>query len=251
MKTPKAPPSKLEPEYKDLYTAWKTAPDKTNTGNMLRALNPVFDNAIRAYAPDMRGSPIIKSRARQLATDALQSYDESRGSMRSHMLTQLQRLRRIAGTTRQIIQTPEQVARDQMHLTSAAANLSDRYGRPPSDQELADHLGLSMRRIEYIRSGTRPIAEGSLQQAPTGDDDVYEPPVADLNRDHTADLEFIYDDLTPTDQYVMENIFGMHGLKPISASDVARKLGVSPASISHRTANIQKKLDELASYGGL
>jgi DNA-directed RNA polymerase specialized sigma subunit len=243
---------KLEPEYKDLYDSWKQAPDPANTGALLRALDPVFDNAIRAYAPDMRGSPTIKSKARQLAIGAFGSYDPKRGSLRSHMLTQLQRLRRVAGQSRQIIQMPEQVARDQMHLHTTTQQLHEKLGRPPSDKELADRTGLSLRRLEHIRRGVQPVPEGLVQRNLSSEEgDEFAPTVMGQTKDYTADLEFIYDDLGPTDQFIMENVLGMHGRKQITPSQVARKLGVSPASISHRTAGIQAKLDELASYGGL
>ena len=242
----------LEPEYQTPFGAWQANPNPDTTAGMLKAVEPVLNNAIRSYATDMIGSPTIKSRARRLAAGAFKSYDPKRGTLRSHLLSNLQRLRRLAVNERQIISMPEQVTRDQISLNNALRDMNEQLGRPPSDREIMDQTGLSAKRLGYIRQGIRPIAEGTITQS--GDEEgsgQYDPSALALTRDYKPMLEFIYDDVDPTNQFIMERVFGMHGHKPTSPSQVAKRLRITPAAVSHRMAQIQQQIDKLDDLGGL
>lgn len=243
--------NKLETEYQPLFQSWQQDPSKVNTGALVRSLDPVLNNAIRSYASDMLGSPTVKSRAKQIAIGALGSYDPAKGSLRSHMLVHLQRLRRVAASSRQIIRMPEQVMRDQMIAGQAQKELAANLDRDPSDQELADHTGLSFKRLAHIRLGLRPMAEGTMTGDDTGADGGYDPASSAITKDYTSDLDFVYDDLDPTNQYIMERAFGMRGHTKIRPTDIAKQLKISPAAISQRMLGIQNKIDQLADAGGL
>ena len=244
--------SKLEPEYADALGAWQQDPSKTNTGTLLRQVDPVLNNAIRSYAAGMSKSPTIKSRARLLAADAFKNYQPEKGSLRSHLLSRLQRLRRVAAGERQIMRMPEQVAMDQIRTNEATTELQERLGRPPSDRDLADHLGLSFKRLAHIRQGVRPVAEGTLTRAgPEEGTGQYAPEIRSNEQNFDNWLEFVYEDLDSTNQYILERVAGMHGRTRIAPVQVAKELGVTPGAISHRMAQIQRKLDMLEEAGGL
>jgi len=168
-------------------------------------------------------------------------------------MSRLQRLQRYAAQERQIIPMPEQVAMDQIRTKEAMQELEDRLGRPPSDGELADYTGISVRRLQHIRHGSQLVAQGTLMQ-PGRDPDRgnYDPTTQSLApADDDAWLEFVYGDLDPTDQFIMERVLGMHGHPPTSPSEVARLLKISPAAVSHRTAKLQTLLDRREELGVL
>jgi len=240
--------TKLEPEYKDTYTAWTTTPNKKTTGALLRAVDPVISNALRSYGGG-KPSPMLRSKAKQLAVQSFASYDPTRGSLRGHMLSRLQRLRRIAGSERQIIRVPEQVSLDQMRTSNASVELHDKLGRPPSDQELADHTGLSVRRLGYIRQGQRPLAEGTVSQR-IAESAGFDPAIKPMQTTNDAYTEFVYDELDPTNQYIMERTLGLHGHPRQSAVQLAKELKMTSSAISHRMKYIQQQFDELEDLGG-
>jgi len=242
--------SKLETEYEPLYTAWKAGPSKETTGALLRSVEPVISNAIRSYASGT-GSPTLRSRARQLATQSFKSYDPARGTLRSHLLSRLQRLRRLAAQEQQIIRVPEQVSLDQIRTAQIETDLQEKLGRPPSDQEIADKTGLSLRRLAHIRQGRRPIAEGRLQQVTPEDAGGYAPAVQPVEQNYDVGLEFVYDDQDPQNQFIMERAFGLHGHPQTSATDIARAMKLTPGAVSHRMQQIQGQIDELESLGGI
>jgi len=238
------PKNLLEPEYQDAYNNWMADPSKTNTGAMLKAVNPVLDSAMRAYGGPSASSVTLKSQAKKMAIEAMGTYDPSKAPLTSHLMTRLQRLRRTAAQQRQIVRMPEQVALDQMQTEAAYKELEDDLGRPPSDKELANFTGLSVKRLEYIRSGTRPMAASTITQMTEEGGGGYDPSVKPMVEDDSAWLELVYDDIDETNQYIMERVLGMHGHKPHKPSQVARMLKISPAAVSHRMAQIQAKLDK-------
>jgi DNA-directed RNA polymerase specialized sigma subunit len=159
------------------------------------------------------------------------------------MMSRLQRLRRVAAKQRQIISMPEQVAMDQMQLTRSTSELEDKLMRDPSDDELANHTGLSMKRIQYIRTGVRPVAESTITRMGPEGIGGFDPSVRGLAQGTDSWAELVYSDIEPTNQFIMENVLGMHGHEPMAPSKVAARLKISPAAVSHRMAKIQQKLD--------
>ena len=129
--------------------------------------------------------------------------------------------------------------------------LRDKLGRDPSDMELADHTSLSHKRIEYIRRAQPGLAEGTL--APEGEAEESTgigPAVVGPTND--AWLRFVYLDLNPIDQVIMEHSVGLGGKPILPKQSIAAKLGLSPGAISQRAAKIQmliNKRDELGSTG--
>jgi DNA-directed RNA polymerase specialized sigma subunit len=244
------PKNLLEPNFQTPYDNWLADPSKPNTGVMLKALNPVLDSAVRAYGGPSATSVTLRSRAKKLAVEALGSYDATKGPLKSHMMTRLQRLRRTAAQQRQIIRMPEQVALDQMQTEAAFKELEDSLGRPPSDIELADSTGLSVKRLAYIRGGSRPLATSTITRT-TDEGGGYDPQVTPVVADDSVWIELVYDDLEETNQYILERLLGLHGHKPHKPGEIAKLLKISPAAVSHRMAQIQTKLDKRDDLGML
>ena len=241
----------LEPNYQEVYTNWQREPSPAHTGALLKTVQPVINSAMRTYAGPSARSANVKSRAKLLTIDAMKSYDPARGPLKPHLMSRLQRLRRVAAQQRQIIQVPEQVALDQMRSDAAGKELEDKLGRPASDQELADFTGLSVKRLQYIRDSSRPLAESTITRMGDEGAGSYDPRVQKLTTSHNAWLELVYDDLDPTNQYIMERALGMHGHPAAKPSALAKQLKVSPAAISHRMAQIQTKIDKRDELGML
>ncbi len=239
---------RLEEEFREPFTAWKQNPSPQTSTRMLQAVRPVLDTAVRNYGQNI---PTLKGRAKSIALDALGSYDSSRGTLKNHLMMNLQRLHRDAMQSRQIIQAPERVLIDQARLHSAQVDFEDQFGRPPSDQELSDHAAIPLTRIRHVRRASRPLAEGQVTREPTGDDaDEFSPATSSLQHDYRPLLQFVYEDLTPTDQFILERLEGMHGHPPHPPGEVARLLKISPAAVSQRIARIQAHIDQVMKLEG-
>lgn len=236
--------SLLEEEFASPYEAWKKNPGLTTSAGVLKAVEPVIQSALRTYSSQGAPSPTMRSRAKIIVLNALPKYDPSRAKLRTHLMVHLQSLRRATAEANQIVHTPERVRLDQHRLRLASEELADRLGREPSDAELSQHVGLSPRRMARIRLARQGVAEGTASSAPGEPNEVAGmPAVAKGPADDDTWLRFIYHDLDPRDQVIMEHTLGLHGRPVLPKIEIAKRLGVSPGAVSQRAARIQQLID--------
>lgn len=237
----------LEPQYQEAYTAWRNRPTPAAASVLLSQIQPVLDSAVHQYGA---GGPTLMSRARLLAIQALKSYDPSRGKLKSHLMSYLQGLRRYAARQSQIIRLPERVALEMGYLRRSQAELQDQLGRTVSTQELADYTNLSPAKITRLRNLQPGLAEGQTIQTTDEGEDELAPAVVDP-RYHEAWMQYLYPDLAPEDQLLLEHTTGLHGAPLLSKSQLAGKLQLSPSAVSQRLKKLQEKLDFHSQAGSL
>ena len=228
----------LEDEYREPYTTWKADQSPESTAAMLGKLEPVIQRGIRTHVGEP--TPILMSRGRQLALEGLRGYDPSRARLQTHLFNQLQGLKRIARQQSQVISVPERVIFDQARLHEMEQELRDKHGRDPTDSELANRTGFSLKRIAHVRQYRPGMSEGSMSAIDPG----LSPGLAANQSARDAWVQIVYDELPSLDQKIMELSLGLHGRKPLSNLEIAKKLGRSPGAISQRKAKIQELLDQ-------
>ena len=224
----------LEPEYKDAYESWEQ--DNTPEGNatMLQAIDPIVQKGASMYGGGQ--SPLTRSRARKLALQSLSNYDRNRSRLQSHLLNQMQGLRRTSHQQHTVIHVPERVMLDSHKLHRYTQELQDELGREPTDDELSNKVGVSLKRIKYVREWQPGLTTGQLSAA----DPEGSPSINSSNKSHDAWLEVVYDSIPPMDQKIMEWSLGLHGHNQLSNKEIASKLSRSPGAISQRKAKIQQ-----------
>jgi len=239
---------KLEEEYRAPYINYKTYPSPTTTGQLLRAVDPVIQSGMKAYA-GKNSNKILKSSAKKIALQAFSSYDPTQGTLKNHLLTNLQGLQRQAAKQTQMIHVPERVALEKQTLDQVEREMRDELSREPSSLEIADRTGLSLKRQKYIRGYAPGFAQGQFAAMTAGEEgDGVDPAVVQANP-IVAKAELIYHDLDPVNQTILEYGFGMHGRQRLPVGQIARKLNITPGAISQRSAKIQAMLDELSDTG--
>jgi len=230
------------PKIDEAYTAWKDNDTPKSRGQLLRVMQPTIDKGVKSYAGKNPG-PAARSQAKLLAMQAFQTYDPNRGSMENHLLANLRRLQRTSAQSAQVISIPERVALDRQHLSQAEQQLQDELGRAPSDAEIADYTGLSLKRIGYVRGAHGATNTGSIL------DDAGMPysPASHIPGDTSAAdawQDMVYHDLGRVDQAIMDYSLGLRGSPQLSTQQIAQRLGLSAGAISQRKAKIQAMLDE-------
>lgn len=241
----------LEPDYDEAYQGWKASDTPQTRGMLLRKVQPVLDTAVYTYA-GKNASPAVKSQARLMALDAFKTYDPAKGNMKNHLMATLRRLQRTAAQGQQIISIPERVALDRRHLREAEEALRDSIGRDPSDAEIADYTGLSLKRIGHVRQAASPVNSGSILDE---QGEVYAPPssIPGANQNDEAWQDMVYYDLEPTNQAIMDYTLGLHGAPTLENREIANRLGITAGAVSQRKAKIQAMLDErfmVGPFGG-
>lgn len=232
----------LEPDFQDVYHAWKQTPTPDTRHALLKSVDPVIRSGMQAYGGPSVGSPTLYSQARRVALQSFDTYDPARGGLRSHVLNHLRRLQRLGAQQAQIISVPERVAMDRRHLEETESQLRDALGRDPSDIELANRTGLSLKRLQYVRQARHTVAGSQIERDETSDAPASTIPGQDPRQ--KAWEQLVYYDLQPLDQTIFDMTLGRNGRRPHTVAEIAAKLGVTPSAISQRTAKIQAKLDE-------
>lgn len=134
---------KLEKKYLDIYQKYSANKDPESLNELIQALNPVLRKGINTFG---YGVPTLYGRAKLLAKNAIETYDPHKAPLESHVMLHLQRLQRYAPRTGNVLDVSEGQRMLARELSNAEKELEDKYNRPPSDAELADYLGINVRR---------------------------------------------------------------------------------------------------------
>ena len=238
-------PTGVAHEFDGAFSQWQANKTPQTNTQLLSTLQPVIDTAVTSYG-GATPSPTLRSRARLMALTALHTYDPQRGNVRTHLLSQLQSLRRLSAQEQNIISIPEQVGLDFQKMHAANQELSDQLSREPTDDELSNYTNLSARRIRKIRAFNQPLAEGTTT-IETDDSDNSGGSASNIPGNHRhidAWMNFVYDDLSPVDKLVMDMTLGRNGRRRASTQEIAKKLNITSGAVSQRAAKIQIMLDK-------
>lgn len=245
VKPPVVPAPAPTPAVDDdaVWATWKAAgPSPKANALALQDLDPLVTRAAASVVGGKGLNPILKGRARRLALDGLKTFDPAKGKLQTHMYNQMRTLKRISARSAAGVAVPERIALDRRALDMASTELEDELGREPTDDELADRVGMPPTRIRRVRSyrpaivGGRPNQDGGINDDPASQ-------VPGKNMAMRAMAQMVYDDLSPSDQKVFEWSGGFGGpLKDVTA--IASGLRRSIGWVSQRRALIQKLLDE-------
>jgi DNA-directed RNA polymerase specialized sigma subunit len=178
---------------------------------------------------------------------AFESYNPDRGaSLRTHVEGRLQKAKRYNVKNQNFAYIPEEQVRFIGKIQKAHDELSDDYGRAPTNIELATHLNsqdsrykLTAKRIGEIRANQKADQPGSLW--------TYDPMAQTSNREQEV-LNLINSELpsifpNADERMVFEHIYGLNGKPTLTGTnELARRLGKSPSQISRIKTSVGAKV---------
>lgn len=228
-------------EFLRLFKIWKESKDPKIASKMLAVIWPVITAAVRTYVPIP--SPTIYSKTKSLVLQYLDKYDPERGNVMNFLMFYLRNLSRFAAKEQQIISIPERMAVEVSRMNKVIEELTADLGREPTDAEIADKLGVSLKRLELLRKAQPGIASGMYLQQGEEEEKIREPATRPLQTSNETWIRFIYDDLDPLDKKIMEYSLGLFGRPILGKKEIARKLGIAPSTVVQRASRIQSLLD--------
>jgi DNA-directed RNA polymerase specialized sigma subunit len=231
--------------------AWQNQPTPQNAAAMLKQLDPYIDQAIFAHL-GQTPSPIIRCYAKNLALRALKRYDPSTAALSTFLVTQLQGLRRYYRKISIPLYVPERRQTDYMLISEARVALEHKLNRPPSVEEIADHLKMPVSRV--VRSLNVPPYVAESVATPEMSQIADTTKVVDKRAPSFSrfDYDIVYDDLeSPIDKNIMEWRLGLYGKPKLTNQEIAKRLNLSPGAITQRWKAIESKLMEVSQINPL
>lgn len=222
----------------EAYAVWRQKPEPTTMRSLLHAADTVIGRAITQYAG---GDKAMRARAKRLAIEAFRSYDpKHKTQLKTHLMIRLKPLQREYTKRTSPLAVPERVQLDQLRMRNAEQSLTEMYGREPSDDELAEYMGLSKRRIAHVRSYTKGVLSESQMRNSEGELQL---PASEHVTASDIWVEYVHHDLDPVDKKIMEWKTGYGGHDVLSTNEIAKRLKISPSAVSQRAAKIARKLE--------
>ncbi len=227
----------------DAYDFWKRNPGSANMQRLLDAAKPVIGKALTSFAG---GDRAFTGRAKRLAIDAFKTYDSAKGAkLRTHLLIRLQPLQRNYTKRMSPLAVPERVQLDKMRIDRAEQAFTQIQGREPADAELAEKMGLSLKRIAHVKS----FAGGILSEGQMVVDGEQSLPRSSVVTPADIVVEYVHHDLDPIDKKILEWKTGIYGKRRLGTTEIARRLKITPSAVSQRAAKIALKLEAGRSRG--
>jgi DNA-directed RNA polymerase specialized sigma subunit len=184
---------------------------------------------------------LLESEGKRLAMEAFHSYDPNKGAaLGTHVVNQLQRMSRLSYANQNIARLPENKMLLFHGFNVAHSELADTHGRAPTVDELADHLGWPIHKVEEYRKsiGRKELLEsGGLFE--TGDAGLYD---AD-KQEHVVD--FIHHDLAPQQKAIFEHLTGYGGAEQLSNQEIQKKLGLTQGQYSYAKAKLIEHVEKV------
>lgn len=217
------------------YSAYKLQPSPETLSGVVDALHPTIHYALGSVGA--ADDPVVQGKAKLYAAHAVEHYDPSSGAnLATHVGWQLKQLSRSARQSRSPVHIPERIQLDGYKLYQAEKQFQDENGREPDALELADHTGLSVRRIEKIRSQQMAVpSEGAV-----GDSLNEEGP--DYDREA---VEYVHTAADHTDRRILEMKTGYGGHPLMAPKDIAAKLNLTPTQLTRRSIRLTHQINEL------
>jgi len=171
-------------------------------------------------------------------TKAIDRFDPTRGAkLSSYAVWWIkQSMKRGLANQGKLIRLPVHLVDKIAKVRRVALQMSDRLGREPNDDELAEEIGIATDKIARLRTvGIRPASLNS----PTGDDDSTEfgDSVSDekaqtpfelfRDKDLLSEMDGLLNVLDQREKTLISRRFGLDGERPKTLDEVGKDLGVT------------------------
>lgn len=234
-------------QYDEAYAAWSADRTPENMAKLVNAFAPTINSEIMRFEGP---KSLLRSRARLLTVNAIKTYDPAAGAkLQSWVVTNLQPLSRYGKRLRDVY-SPEVAARQAAALERRRKEFSDEFGRDPTDDELADEMGITPKRVAEVRRMSVPsVASSQFDDYVSSDGETGSAPGVVQPSKVPFAQEAAYMSLDDKRKSVFDMLTGLHGQRQLPAKEVAKRMGVSSSAISQQAKSISDMIAEIVNGG--
>lgn len=221
----------------ELVAAYQRRGDMLSLTHLRTRMTPLIQSQVGRYmtGPGHIARSSMEAKADELMIEAAKSFKPNMGAaFKTHLFNHLRRLDRYTKANANVAHVPEARANMITNFTTQLKVLEDQKRRPPTDEELADHMVLPVATIKLMRKSLRRELPWSQ---------VAGPQEHSLERARIEQLlDDIYYELTPDERVVFEHLMGRGRKQLAQGQDIARATGFSQAKVSTLRKRIAERL---------
>ena len=221
-----------------LWQQWKQsnhAPEHLDP--LLSSLQPLMTQHVNRYAGNVPVSrPALEGEVTRLTVRALKSYSPTRGAQLSTYVTgQLKGLNRFVTQHQNVSRITEDRSQKIGRYQRANTALTESLGRPPTAEEVADEMKVSVRTVNRLAQEMRADLLGSgSEHDPFLDEEPRSREILRLMYPYAFSLD---------EQKVFEYLLGLNGrTKELKTGKIAKTLGWSDSKVRQTRAAIANKV---------
>lgn len=213
---------------------WKQTQDPEHLQPLIQSYAPVIANKVRQFKAPSVNEAAFKAELQKHLIGAFETFDPNRGAMLStHVENRLRKAQRYNAKYQNIAYIPEGQASHIGRINRATNELTEQFGRPPTHEEIGDHIGIKPTMVTKVLSAQRKDVRASSFES--------DPTEIAMHRDQEV-IGLLEYNLTPDEKAVFNHIFGRGGAQKTDSTNViAQKLNKSPSQVSRlRTSLLEK-----------
>lgn len=217
----------------ELYQRWKATRNPDDLEAVIDEMSGMIHTAAMKYANGVVPMESLRIKGRQLAAEAVRSYDESKGMKLSVWVhTYLEKLNRFYSQNG-IVHVSEDMFNMQSGYFRERQGLSDELGRDPTVSELADAMSVPEKKILQLEKVFAPSYNDSSTNTAK---------YLGTNEIDAQDLLYAYQQLSEEEQRLFKLKTGWPSGKQHTLAAIAKKTGMSVASVSRRMEDIAGRI---------
>lgn len=224
----------LESDDIALWKKWKATKSSSDLTLLFKRLDPLIQSNVNKYSAAPIPRSALEAEAKKWSLKAFENFNPTMGvKLSTHVSNYLRKLFRYTVQHQNVGRIPEHRALQINSFKVGNTQLHDKLGRPPTNNELADHLAWPIKHVNEMVNSLRQDIAASTGMGDEGTDK------------HSPQMEVIqlgYHSLLPDEQVVFDYTLGMHGKPKLSPGEIAVKMKLSNSKISKLRNSITAKL---------
>lgn len=201
---------------------------------LLTSYSPFINQKVNEYSRNaaMLSPEAVKAEVQKQVIKAFETYDPNRGAqLLTHVYQRVPKALRFVVTNQNVAHIPERPAYAIGKVNRGQAELQETLGRDPTHEELAGHLGMSVKALKRVQSAQiKDVPSSAFEAAPN----------TFANQRQQEILSMLPHVLTPEEKKVFDLVY--HPENPvISTGALAKQLGMSAPQVSRLKSSIINK----------
>ena len=219
---------------KDMHAwhTWNNNPSKKNMDALVKQVQPLIKYQVTKLNPGNIPRSALEARATTIVMDSIPKFNPDKAQLNTFLTWQLKQLNRYVYKHQNIAKIPEARIVNIGAVARAKEELTSKYGRSPSLEDIADQAKLPLSEVRLLDKELRKDISAEF-----GKQDIFKNTTEDIDAIYT-----IWADSNGNDRAVIEYLYGLNNKPKLSLREIVAKLNITPVRLSQIKNKLGKKV---------